>query len=173
MMKSFIIFYFCVLFVACSSSSLKGDSTQLSFSNILKFRIDVTTENEIIAKLGRPTSKIQKSEHFVLNYDDLETGNQRLSLNIDSNNKKLIGFLWIPRSNDNEVNLEKAKSSFVASKYQEKYDEKNNHMLSTSIVSYIDPSQGITIRYDKRRSAVEAIAHYKAGNRATSSVNSK
>ncbi len=77
MMKYFILFYFCVLLVACSSSSLKSESTQLSFSNILKFRIDVTTEKEIIAKLGRPTSKVQKSDHFVLNYDDIETGNQR------------------------------------------------------------------------------------------------
>lgn len=143
----------------------------LKFSTILDFQTGITSQSDIEGILGEPSDVVQKDGYFIMNYNDPEKGYQRLLLTVNMRNKKLLSLLWIPEEDELESSLEYAKKIVESAHYRVEEDKKiPSHMVTSGILFYIDKKAGITIRYDKTRSKVEAIALYDRDDRIPTSV---
>lgn len=155
----------------CASGGSANKVSALKFSTILNFQIGETRAAEIINVLGEPASTTQKANYFIMNYDDPETGFQRFTVNINKDDSTLMSYLWMPKETERESTLDYAKKIFINARYLEQNEEnKSAHMVSSDIVLYVDQKSGVTIRYDKRRDEVEAIALYHLEGRVPGSV---
>lgn len=150
---------------ACATVPDTQQSRSLEYNKILEFKIGTSAESDVVKVLGAPASRIEKNGYYTLNYVDPKLGNQRLSINFSKANQKLSGFLWIPQEDEKEFFLEQAKASFKNSNFKEVQDIDSNPHAVSKVISFIDEKSGVTIRYDRSRSAVEAIAVYDMTNR--------
>lgn len=160
-----------IFLVGCASTPAQTSKSALKFSTILNFKIGATSQDNIVSVLGEPTSIVQKDDYFTMNYNDPETDFQRFSANINRSDKILLSFFWLPNEKEAESSLDYAKNKIYSANFQVEPEKSNSsHMISTGIVFYIDKKVGITLRYDKRRNHVEAIALYERENRISSLV---
>ncbi len=159
------------LLVGCTTVSTHNKDSMLKFSTILNFQIGTTGQTDIINILGEPSSIVQSDDYFVINYNDPKTDFQKLSVNINKKDKKLLSLFWSPEEDESESSLDYARKIFDNAHYQVKEDKSiPNHVVSSGILFYIDKKVGVTIRYDKTRSKVEAIALYDRENRIPTST---
>lgn len=106
-----------------------------------------------------------------MDYNDPKTDYQKLTININKRDKKLSSLFWTPEEDEAESSLDHAKKIVDNAHYLVKEDKNiSRHMVSSGILMYIDRKVGITIRYDKRRDKVEAIALYEKENRVPACV---
>ena len=170
---TFTIFAYSALVFAtgCISATNHNKISALTFSNILNFQIGTTGEDDLVKVLGKPSSVMQKDNYFVMSYDDPKTGLQKLAASINKTDKKVLSLIWTPEEGESERSLVYAKKVFENSSYQVKDDKDTSaHAMSSDIFFYIDKKSGVTIRYDKKRDKVEAIALYDRENRVPSST---
>lgn len=159
------------LLVGCASVSVHNKVSDLKFSTILNFQIGATSQADVLSILGKPSDTKETDNYIIMNYNEPETAFQRLSVNINRHNKKVASLFWVPKEGDSESSLDYAKKSFENTDYKVT-EEKiiSNHTVSSGVLFYIDKKAGVTIRYDKRRDEVEAIALYDRENRIPSST---
>ncbi len=173
-MKLAIVFFMYLtstLLAGCTTVSNHNKDSMLKFSTILNFQIGTTGQTEIINTLGEPSSFVQRDDYFVMNYNDPKTDYQKLTININKRDKKLSSLFWTPEEDEAESSLDHAKKIVDNAHYLVKEDKNiSRHMVSSGILMYIDRKAGITIRYDKRRDKVEAIALYEKENRVPTYV---
>ncbi len=149
-------------------SSLNSPTKSISYKKMLLLNIGATTENEVVNVLGAPADRIEKNGYYTLNYNDDETGFQRAAVNFNSE-KKMSGFLWIPKQNEQESAIKNVTAEFSGSNFKEIPDETNSSHSVSDKISLVDEKSGITIRYDRHRNLVEAIARYSLNNRIPAS----
>ena len=159
------------LLVGCTSVSNYSKASALKFSTVLNFQIGTTNQADVVNILGEPSNVEQSDNYFIMNYNDPKTDFQKLSVNINKSDKKLLSLFWSPEKDDLERSLDYSKKIIHNAHYRVEEDKKiPSHVVSSGIFFYIDRKAGITIRYDKHRDAVEAIALYERDNRTPSSA---
>lgn len=159
-----IIFILIFLLTGCASRSVHHSARNLSLNDLKDITVGKTTESELVVILGEPYSRNQRNGYYTLNYDTFDAKAQRVSATF-SEQGVLIGYLWIPSHEDQEIDLEKAKRLFNGVKFKISETTVPTSHNSTKIVVYSDDSAGISIRYNKNNNVVEAIAFHNRGDR--------
>lgn len=174
MMKlAIVIFtYSALIFLSgCLSTSNYNKASVLKFPTILNFQIGSTSQADLVNILGEPSNILQGDDYFVMNYNDPKSDFQKLSANVNKSDKKLLSLFWSPEEDELESSLDYAKKIFDKAHYEIKEDKNiPNHVVSSGILFYIDKKSGVTIRYDKTRDRVEAIALYDRETRIPTST---
>jgi hypothetical protein len=165
------VFLISVLQLRCAATSAHNEYSNLKFSAILNIKMDTATQGSLVSMLGEPSHIEQSDNYFIMIYDDPNTNFQKLSVNVDKKSKKLLSLFWSPEEDELESSLDYVKRQIANADYQVKEDKNiPNHMVSSGILFYIDKKAGVTIRYDKRRDKVEAIALYEREHSIVSST---
>jgi len=159
---------------ACVTNGTIESTRSLDYNKARSFVVGSSTEGDVVAILGAPTSRTEDASYYTLNYNDPKTGAQRLTLNFLSENHKLSGLLWVPREDEKEYSLMQAKAGFKNASFKEIINiDKNPHAISVEAISYIDEKSGVTIRYDRSQNGVEAIAIYDVNIRLPAGVDKR
>jgi hypothetical protein len=159
---------------SCATGTKTSQVDSLSFERVRAFTEGTSTENDIVAILGSPTSRTEERGYYTLHYDSPKTGMQRLSLNFLVEGHVLTGLLWIPREGEKEYSLGPAKAGFMNANFKEVINSVDNpHAVSVDDVSYIDEKSGVTIRYDRLQKNVAAIAMYDSNTRLPAEAEKK
>lgn len=163
-MKYFIIPLIFFL-TACATFNSNIVSNSLNFENVVNFKPGLDDERTVLKLLGNASRREDKESYYTLLYDEPTTGLHRLSMNFSLDSKELLSILWIPKENEKEFSIEKAKTSFKEAHFREIRDNNKNPHITMEIISYVDDQAGITIRYNQSRKIVEAIAKFNAFKR--------
>jgi hypothetical protein len=158
---------------ACVSKSNSQNNSALEYERIFQFHVGVTTENDVVKILGKPSGRVERSGYYIIDYHAPQTGFQRVSLSFNNTNNLLSSLLWIPTEGDKEITLDGAKAAFAKENFKvSEVDSGSVHALS-KIFLYTDEDLGITIRFNPSSNLVEAIAMYDAQLRAPAATIKK
>lgn len=139
---------------SCASMDVNHN---ISFKTIKNFKPGLTTENEIVALLGKPQESQQNLQSHIATYKDSKTGYQLLSLTYSSENK-LMRFVWIPQDNRDECSLKVVKSIFQDVQFSRQDHERYHSTSKTSDLTSLEA--GITIKFNPSTDIVEAIGFF-------------
>ena len=146
-------------FLSACSSNLKNKHTPLSFHVVNNFTPGLTTESDVIAKLGNPTDTKKSDNSFSLTFAD-ENSLERAFLTFKSSDRLLQSVIWVPFSEDKEISLQNVKANFKNAHYRKiKEPNKISHLIINR-ASLINDLDGVTISYNEDSEKVEAIGKF-------------
>lgn len=166
----FILLVFAAAIVSCQSTQVK--KSNLNFDYISSLVINESAAESVLEKLGNPDIKLEKDDFYSLNYNDKDTGFQRLIVNISKSTNKVIGYLWIPFEGELETRLESLRSRFPSSSFTTKknLDKKSHNVRYEEF--HVDEKSGISISVNPATQNVQVISRFSSNLREKSSRGS-
>ncbi len=161
---------FIAFIVSCQSTQVI--KSNLNFDFVSSLVINESMAENVLEKLGNPEIKLEKDDFYSLNYNDKETGFQRLIVNISKPTNKVIGYLWIPFEGELETSLESLRSRFPSSSFTMKknLDKKSHNVRYEEF--HVDEKSGISISVNPATQNVQVISRFNSNLREKSSRGS-
>lgn len=157
------------LVTACTSISTKPLLSEITFKDLKKLIINVTTEKEVFEQFGPVKPGSTEEQTYFVEYKSINSDYQRLIIYFDLKTKKIKSFIWFPNAKDDEISILKVKEMFKGLNLVEVHKKTDHHHFIEDTITLEDHTNGVVIGSNADNKSVQYIAYVGSEDRAAAS----